>query len=124
MAYTTHAEPVTHSAGADVDERVRHLRRDLGLTERDLMAATGAADRTVRRWLTGTTPQHRHARRLDDLEMVVAELSDSLTAKGVRQWLHGRNRHLDGERPLECLEKGEFDAVFKAAQAFSRGFYV
>jgi transcriptional regulator with XRE-family HTH domain len=121
MAYTTHAPTEPHRV---VDERVRYLRREMGLTEGDLAAATGAADRTVRRWLSSTTPQHRHAERLDDLHAVVKELDDSLTAKGVRQWLHGRNRHLDGARPIDCLAKGEFDAVYKAAQAFSRGYYV
>jgi transcriptional regulator with XRE-family HTH domain len=118
---TTTAKPV---AAADADERVRYLRREMGLTEGDLATATGAADRTVRRWLAGTTPQPRHAERLDDLKTVVEELADSLTAKGLRQWLHGRNRYLEGARPIECLAKGEFDAVYKAAQAFSRGYYL
>jgi len=123
MAYTaTSAQSAGRADGAD--ERVRYLRRELGLTERDLAAATGAADRTVRRWLAGTTPQHRHAAHLDDLKTIVDELTDSLTAKGVRQWLHGRNRVLDGDRPIDRLRKGEFEAVYKAAQAFGRGYYV
>lgn len=119
---TTTAKPV---APHDADERVPYLRREMGLTERDLATVTGASERTVRRWLNGAaTPQQRYAAPLDDLKTVVEELSDSLTAKGVKQWLHGRNRHLDGARPIECLASGEFDAVHKAAQAFSRGYYV
>ncbi len=122
MAYTTTAQPVALPDAADA--RVRYLRREMGLTEQDLATATGAADRTVRRWLAGTSPQSRHAERLDDVKTVVEELADSLTAKGVKQWLYGRNRNLDGARPIECLRKGEFEAVYKAAQAFSRGYYV
>jgi len=122
MAYTTTAHP--GPPHVDVDQRVRYLRREMGLTEGDLATITGAADRTVRRWLSGTTPQHRHAERVDDLHAVVEELADSLTAKGVRQWLHGRNRHLKGDRPIERLAHGDFDAVYKAAEAFSRGYYV
>lgn len=122
MAYTTH--PGSPHGVVDVDERVRYLRREMGLTERDLAAITGAADRTVRRWLSGTAPQHRHAERVDDLYAIVEELADSLTAKGLRQWLHGRNRHLKGDRPIDRLAQGDFDAVRKAAEAFSRGYYV
>lgn len=121
MPTTSTAKPV---APSDVDERVRYLRREMGLTEGDLATATGATERTVRRWLAGTAPQTRHAERLDDLKGVVEEISDSLTAKGVKQWLHGRNRRLDGARPIECLARGEFKAVYKAAQSFSRGYYV
>src|SRR3954452_20619538 len=69
MAYTTPAHPGTPHV--DIDERVRYLRREMGLTEGDLAAITGAADRTVRRWLAGTTPQARHAERLDDLHAIV-----------------------------------------------------
>jgi transcriptional regulator with XRE-family HTH domain len=122
MPPTPTAEPA--ALGDVTDPRVGYLRREMGLTEKDLAAATGAADRTVRRWLAGTTPQHRHAEHLDDLNTVVEELADSLTAKGVRQWLHGRNRLLDGDRPIERLNKGDFQAVYNAAQAFSRGYYV
>jgi transcriptional regulator with XRE-family HTH domain len=123
MGNTTTAQPV--ALQHDADERVRYLRREMGLTERDLATATGASDRTVRRWLGGdTTPQQRHGERLDDLKVIVEELSDSLTAKGVKQWLHGRNRHLKGDRPIECLAKGDFEAAYNAAQAFSRGYYV
>jgi transcriptional regulator with XRE-family HTH domain len=122
MPATPAAQPA--ALGDAADRRVRYLRREMGLTEKDLAAATGAADRTVRRWLAGTTPQHRHAEHLDDLNMIVEELADSLTAKGVRQWLHGRNRLLDGDRPIDRLNKGDIEAVYKAAQAFSRGYYV
>jgi transcriptional regulator with XRE-family HTH domain len=122
MPATPAAQPP--ALGDAADRRVRYLRREMGLTEKDLAAATGAADRTVRRWLAGTTPQHRHAEHLDDLNMIVEELADSLTAKGVRQWLHGRNRLLDGDRPIDRLNKGDIEAVYKAAQAFSRGYYV
>jgi transcriptional regulator with XRE-family HTH domain len=122
MAYSPTAQPVALADAADA--RVSYLRREMGLTEGDLATATGATDRTVRRWLAGTTPQHRHDEHLDDLKAIVEELSDSLTAKGVRQWLHGRNRLLDGDRPIDRLHKGDFEAVYKAAQAFGRGYYV
>ena len=82
-----------------------------------------ASFRSGARRRAGTTPQHSHATHLDDLKTIVDELTDSL-AKGVRQWLHGRNRLLDGDRPIDRLRNGEFDAVYKAAQAFGRGYYV
>jgi transcriptional regulator with XRE-family HTH domain len=105
---------------------VWHLRLDLGLTESDLASATGASTRTVRRWLADDVdqPQARYAQRIDDLRAVIEVLEDSLTPKGIRQWLHARNRLLAGARPIDSLSKGNFDAVHKAADAFAQGYYV
>jgi hypothetical protein len=105
---------------------VRYLRLDLGLTEADLAAATGATTRTVRRWLAEDVedPQTRYADRLDDLRTVIEHLEDSLTPNGIRRWLRARNRHLKGSRPLEGIRKGEFDQVQQAAQAIAEAYYV
>ena len=51
-------------------------------------------------------------------------LSDSLTPRGVGQWLHARNRLLAGERPLDVLVDGRYGEVRDAAQAFVDGAYV
>jgi transcriptional regulator with XRE-family HTH domain len=110
---------------SDASSSVRHIRREIGLTEADLALATGTDARTARRWLAGeVSPQRRNKERIDDLRAIVEELEDSLTPKGIRQWLRARNRVLDGERPIERLGRRDFDAVYKAAQAFAEGYYI
>jgi predicted Abi (CAAX) family protease len=98
----------------------------MGLTEADLAAATGATTRTVRRWLAEDVeePQARYAERLDDLRAIVEQLEDSLTPKGIRQWLNARNRYLSGSRPIENIRRGEFAEAQRAAKAFGDGYYV
>jgi len=106
--------------------QVQHLRHSLHLTENDLADATGASTRTVRRW-SGAEAElsaPRYAERIDDLHAVVAELEDSLTAKGIRQWLRARNRSLSGARPIELLCEGKFEPVYEAACAFRDGEYL
>jgi hypothetical protein len=106
---------------------VRYLRRNTKLTEADLADATGASTRTVRRWLAADTDQARDphaAQQIDDLRMIVQELEESLTAKGIRQWLRARNRQLDGGRPIDLLRAGDFKRVHEAALAFREGYYV
>jgi transcriptional regulator with XRE-family HTH domain len=108
------------------DESVRYLRRQVGMTEVDLADGTGASTRTVRRWLASdaTTPQRRFATQLDDLRTIAKTLEESLTHKGIRQWLRARNRLLDDQRPIDLLREGHFDRVHQAAQAFNEGYYV
>lgn len=107
-------------------EVAQRLRSGVGLTEADLATATGASTRTVRRWLADDAggPQARYAARIDDLRIIVDELQDSLTSKGIRQWLHARSRYLQGARPIDSIGKGQFDSVHKAALAFSEGYYI
>jgi transcriptional regulator with XRE-family HTH domain len=110
---------------ADPVDSVRYLRRAASLTAGELADGTGASPRTVRRWVNGQTePQARYQRQLDNLDAVVRVLEDTLTAKGIRQWLRARNRYLDGQRPLDLLREGRFDRVYEAANAFREGYYL
>jgi IS5 family transposase len=51
-------------------------------------------------------------------------LSDSLTPRGVGQWLHAKNRLLGGHRAIDLLADGNVDEVRLAARAFIEGAYV
>lgn len=126
---TAPAQPPTERHPVDFPDAsasVRYLRRQAGLTEVDLADGTGASPRTVRRWTQerGTQPQARYQRHIDDLRAVVELLDDSLTAKGMRQWLRSRNRYLGGQRPIDLLREDHYDRVQEAAQAFREGYYV
>lgn len=125
---TAPAQPATERDPVDItdaSENVRYLRRQAGLTEVDLADGTGASPRTVRRWAQERTqPQTRYQRHIDDLRTIVQLLEDSLTAKGMRQWLRSRNRYLGGQRPIDLLRENQFDRVHEAAQAFREGYYV
>jgi transcriptional regulator with XRE-family HTH domain len=113
------------AATHDPAEAVRIMRREIGLTEADLAAATGVDRRSVRRWLAASpTRPVRHERRIDDLRAIVEILADGLTENGIRQWLRARNRSLRGERPLDVLARGEFGRVQNAAEAFAQGYFV
>ncbi len=109
----------------DPGEAVEIMRQEVGLTEADIAAATGADTRSVRRW-TAERPSRpvRHERQIDDLRAIVEVLADSLTEAGVRQWLRARNRSLKGERPLDVLARGEYERVQAAAEAFAEGYLV
>lgn len=63
-------------------------------------------------------------RRLQGLQSVVVTLSDSLTTRGVAQWLHAGNRLLGGRAPLDVLADGEIGEVTAAAASFIEGAYI
>lgn len=97
--------------------------KPFGVTQVDIAAATQVSDRAVRAWRTGDIRPDRYD-RLAQLRDLVLLLSDSLTARGVGQWLHAKNRLLDGERPIELLAKECYAEVRRAAESFIDGSYV
>jgi hypothetical protein len=56
---------------------------------------------------------------LAQLRDIVLLLSDSLTPRGVGQWLHAKNRVLGGERPIDLLTEERYEEVRGAAEAFT-----
>lgn len=109
----------TLDRAVEASEIVHALRR-YGVSQADVGTVTGVTDRAVRAWATSTIRPDRYD-RLADLRDIALLLSDSLTPRGVGQWLHARNRLLDGRRPLELLGSGSVDDVRQAAQAFVDG---
>lgn len=112
----------TLERAVEPDEIVVALR-PFGVSQRDVAAATQVSDRAVRAWRTGGIHDESYD-RLQDLRDIVLVLADSLTARGVGQWLHARNRLLDGARPIDALAEGRVDEVRQAAHSFVDGAYV
>lgn len=111
------------SRPVEADRILKRLART-GLTQREIGQAVGVSDRTVRTWRTRNNPTAASFDRLDALAVIEDILSDSLTSRGVAQWLRARNRLLDGRRPLDALAEGDADAVREAGDAFDAGSYV
>lgn len=48
-------------------------------------------------------------------------LRDVYTAEGVDIWIHGRNRDLGDEKPIDLLVAGQFKRVLAAIERLSSG---
>ncbi len=103
---------------------VRRLREDYGLTQSIIAKATGASARSVRNWEQTSAIRPHNDERLRDLREVVLILRETLTARGVGQWLTARNRILRGQRPIDLLAEGNTKDVREAATAYVEGAYV
>src|SRR6266536_3879815 len=93
-------------------------------TRADLAQATEASERSVRNWKKTAAIRPEYEERLRYVRDVALILQDSLTPRGVGQWLRARNRMLGGRRPLELIHESDLARVKEAAQAFVDGAYV
>ena len=114
--------PVTLDKAVETSAIVDGLR-PFGVTQAEVASVTHVSDRAVRGWRESNIRTENYD-RLAELRDLVLLLSDSLTPRGVAQWLRARNRVLGRERPIDVLTAGKFEKVRRAAEAFIDGSYV
>lgn len=102
--------------------RVVSELRGGALSTSEIGTLTGVSERQVQRWASGTSrPEGDSRTRLLELKYIVDQLRDVYTEDGVEIWLHGRNRGLGGQRPIELLEARRFDVVLEAIERLHMG---
>lgn len=99
---------------------VADARRALSLVE--IGRTTGVGERAVQNWASGSSrPEGQSRERLLELKYVIEQLSDVYTDEGIEIWLHARQRALDGRRPLDLLQQGQFETVLTAVEHLAGG---
>lgn len=101
---------------------IDQLTTDGNLRLQEVAHLTHVQSRQVRNWANGTSRPGPDSRdRLLDLTYLITQLADVYTPDGVEVWLHGRNRHLDGQRPIDLLADGDFDQVRREVERLNHG---
>ena len=98
--------------------------RLFGIKQRMIALSTGATERSVRNWKRTSAIASKYEDGLRKLQEIVLILTETLTPRGVGQWLSAPNRVLKLRRPIEVLAEGTAAAVRKAALANVEGTYV
>jgi Antitoxin Xre/MbcA/ParS C-terminal toxin-binding domain len=96
--------------------------RQLALTTDEIADIVGVEQRQVYNWASGASrPRGKNRDRLLEIKYIVDSLSDVYTREGIDIWLHGRNRSLKGERPIDLLLEGDFRTVLAAIERLQTG---
>lgn len=113
---------VQHSASDVLYSRVVQSLRSNVLSVGELADLTGVSDRQVHRWSTGTSkPEGESRRRLLEINYIVEQLRELYTDEGVEIWLHGRNKGLAGQPPIDLLRNGQYEPVLELVEALNQG---
>lgn len=96
--------------------------REAVLTNAELAEVTGVKTRQVQHWASGAhRPQGEAKDRLLELHYIVERLREIYTPEGTDIWVHGRNRGLEGRKPIDLLRAGEFERVLAAVERLASG---
>ncbi len=112
-------------AEALVDVAYRQIVSDVraaSLTAAELADIVGVRERQIHHWVSGRhKPQGEARDRLLEVRYIVDQLKDIYTPEGIDIWLHGRNRSLEGQRPIDLLRAGDFRSVLDGIERLRSG---
>ncbi len=114
MAIKTRPKPTRGAAvKPKVDTLLHQLRKEWGLTAKDFARITGFSERAVAGWEAGAAIGPPARRRLLELRRLFASLAELVEAEALPIWFQMPNRALDGLKPIEVVERGETDRLWR-----------
>lgn len=93
---------------------IQTLREDYGVTQNLMVRLSGYSPRSIANWASGTKatkPATTKFMELTRLFSALAEMAQS--PKDVIQWLQEPNEAFDGSTPLQVIERGESDRIWR-----------
>ncbi len=105
-----------------IADKVTALSVDLG-SQRRLAELLGVNPAQVSRWRHGQGIDEVNARRVDLLELVMADLLRLYPPAAAERWLLGTNPNLGSCRPLDIIRRGRAGQVLEALESERAGSF-
>lgn len=112
--------------GMTPGQAIEILRRDFGLTMKDLKITLDTTPRNIERWIHEQAhPQTKARQQLVQLMEFHRHLEAMVTGwDSARAWLNAPSRYLGGITPLEAMRAGRLDRARAALLALDAGVYI
>jgi hypothetical protein len=91
------------------------------VTQDTFTRLTGFSPRAVAHWANGDKPSGSTQRRLTELTRLFAALSELIKKDAIGPWLKQPNPAFDGSTPLQVIERGESDRLWRMISELESG---
>lgn len=92
---------------------VRTFCNSFGVTQDSFTRLSGFSPRAVAHWAGGRTPSGSAQRRLAELARLFEALAEMVDPKAIGEWLKRPSPAFDGSTPLQVIERGETDRIWR-----------
>jgi DNA-binding transcriptional regulator YiaG len=92
---------------------IEKIAEKFGLRQETLSRMTGFSLRAVAGWSNGKTPSAPVRRALVEMDRLLDSLSRLMKPKDVGRWLKEPNPALDGSTPVQVIERGQADRIWR-----------
>ncbi|MGL6074488.1 MAG: antitoxin Xre/MbcA/ParS toxin-binding domain-containing protein [Fimbriiglobus sp.] len=95
-------------------EMLTRLRHEMGLTRADFARTVGLSERSVAAWEGGVELKPSSLRTIIEIGRLYAKLSQSFASpEQLASWLKTPNKAFAGSQPLQVIERGEIDRIWR-----------
>jgi len=95
-------------------ELLTSLRKEMGLNRADFARMVGLSERSVATWEAGADLKESSLRSIVEIGRLYAKLRQSFASpEQLAAWLKTSNSAFDGSQPLQVIERGEIDRVWR-----------
>jgi transcriptional regulator with XRE-family HTH domain len=108
-------------AGAPRQLVVKDFCESYGVTQDTFTRLTGFSPRAVAHWANGNKPSASTQRRLTEINRLFAALSELINKEAIGPWLKHSNSAFDGSTPLQVIERGESDRIWRMVSELESG---
>lgn len=92
---------------------VSELRASLSLTRKLFSRLTGYSERAIAEWESGKEQSDSSRQRLIEIHRLQQALLGVMPGELIGDWLLAPNQAFDGLKPLEIIERGEIDRIWR-----------
>src|SRR4051794_20367979 len=100
---------------------VADVRAGLGVTRELFARLTGFSVRAITGWEAGRPISEPGLRRVKEMERLRAALAEGMREEFIPQWLETPCEGLGGLKPVEVLERGEADRLWRVVLLIGSG---
>jgi hypothetical protein len=102
-----------HRGAKDYAGLLRHYRTAFKMPQPIVVRLTGFSPRSVAKWSEGVLPSPKQEKALVEMDRLLDGLARVMQPVQVGQWLKSPNPAFDGSTPLQVLERGEMDRIWR-----------
>lgn len=94
-------------------EAIRQFCREVNITIDTFTRLIGTSRRTVATWLAGDPPNRANQRNVSEMFRLFESLAEVVPASQIGPWLDRPNPAFEGSTPLQVIERGESDRLWR-----------
>ncbi len=102
-----------HRGAKDYAGLLRHYSAAFKMPQPVVVRLTGFSPRSVAKWSEGITPSPKQEKALVEMDRLLDGLSRVMQPAQIGQWLKSPNPAFDGSTPLQVVERGEIDRIWR-----------
>ena len=102
-----------HRGAKDYAGLLQHYRSEFKTPQPVVVRLTGFSPRSVAKWSEGVPPSPKQEKALVEMDRLLDGLARVMQPAQVGHWLKSPNSAFDGSTPLQVIERGETDRLWR-----------